>query len=92
MSLTKKQRKVFDFIRDSIHEYGICPSYQEIADRFDLKSKSGVHRLIIALEERGFVTRRPAGARTLQIAGDPGNPEKFPCPHCGKPIFTGKSS
>ncbi|MBM3928683.1 MAG: helix-turn-helix domain-containing protein, partial [Sphingomonadales bacterium] len=61
--LTKKQHELICFINDSLNESGVSPSFEEMKEALDLKSKSGVHRLISALEERGFLRRLPNRAR-----------------------------
>jgi len=65
--LTAKQRELLVFIHQRIRESGISPSFDEMKDALDLKSKSGIHRLITALEERGFLRRLPHRARALEI-------------------------
>jgi repressor LexA len=65
--LTAKQRELLMFIRDRLDESGISPSFDEMREALDLKSKSGVHRLISALEERGFIRRLPNRARALEV-------------------------
>jgi repressor LexA len=65
--LTAKQRELLMFIRDRLNESGISPSFDEMREALDLKSKSGVHRLISALEERGFIRRLPNRARALEV-------------------------
>jgi repressor LexA len=65
--LTAKQRELLMFIRDRLEENGISPSFDEMREALDLKSKSGVHRLISALEERGFIRRLPNRARALEV-------------------------
>jgi repressor LexA len=65
--LTAKQRELLLFIDDRLNESGISPSFDEMREALDLKSKSGVHRLIAALEERGFIRRLPNRARALQV-------------------------
>lgn len=65
--LTKKQHELLMFIHDRLAETGISPSFEEMKDALDLKSKSGVHRLISALEEREFIRRLPNRARALEI-------------------------
>ena len=66
--LTRKQLELLRFIRDRIAREGVPPSFEEMKDELNLKSKSGVHRLITALEERGFIHRMPHRARALEIA------------------------
>ena len=65
--LTAKQRELLLFIYRRLHENGISPSFDEMREALDLKSKSGVHRLISALEERGFIRRLPNRARALEV-------------------------
>lgn len=65
--LTRKQHELICFINDRLDETGVSPSFEEMKDALDLKSKSGVHRLISALEERGFLRRLPNRARALEV-------------------------
>lgn len=65
--LTRKQHELISFIQTRLEETGISPSFEEMKDALDLKSKSGVHRLISALEERGFIRRLPNRARALEV-------------------------
>ncbi|WP_447726412.1 transcriptional repressor LexA [Sphingomonas koreensis] len=65
--LTKKQHELICFIADRLNDTGVSPSFEEMKDALDLKSKSGVHRLISALEERGFLRRLPNRARALEV-------------------------
>ena len=65
--LTAKQHELIRFIQQKLEETGISPSFEEMKEALDLKSKSGVHRLISALEERGFIRRLPNRARALEI-------------------------
>ena len=65
--LTRKQHELICFISDRLEETGVSPSFEEMKEALDLKSKSGVHRLISALEERGFIRRLPNRARALEI-------------------------
>jgi len=65
--LTPKQRDLLMFIHRRIHDTGVSPSFDEMKDALELKSKSGVHRLITALEERGFIRRLPHRARALEV-------------------------
>jgi repressor LexA len=65
--LTAKQRELLIFIKQRLSETGISPSFDEMREALDLKSKSGVHRLISALEERGFIRRLPNRARALEV-------------------------
>ena len=65
--LTAKQRELLLFIDQRLKQDGISPSFDEMREALDLKSKSGVHRLISALEERGFIRRLPNRARALEV-------------------------
>ena len=71
--LTAKQHELLLFIQRKLEETGISPSFEEMKDALDLKSKSGVHRLISALEERGFLRRLPNRARALEVIRQPEN-------------------
>lgn len=65
--LTRKQHELLMFIHERIKETGVSPSFDEMKDALDLASKSGIHRLITALEERGFLRRLPHRARALEV-------------------------
>lgn len=65
--LTRKQAELLRFIQERLRESGVPPSFDEMKDALDLKSKSGIHRLIMALEERGFIRRLPNRARALEV-------------------------
>ena len=65
--LTKKQRELLLFINQRLTATGISPSFDEMKDALSLKSKSGIHRLVSGLEERGFVRRLPHRARALEV-------------------------
>ena len=65
--LTAKQHELLLFINKRLNESGVSPSFDEMREALDLKSKSGVHRLISALEERGFIRRLPNRARALEV-------------------------
>jgi repressor LexA len=65
--LTRKQHELLCFIHDRLAETGVSPSFEEMKEALDLKSKSGVHRLISALEERSFIRRLPNRARALEV-------------------------
>ena len=65
--LTRKQQELLLFIHERMKESGIPPSFDEMKDALDLASKSGIHRLITALEERGFIRRLPNRARALEV-------------------------
>jgi repressor LexA len=71
--LTRKQYELLMFIHERIRETGVPPSFDEMKDALDLKSKSGIHRLITALEERGFLRRMEKRARALEITRLPDN-------------------
>lgn len=82
--LTRKQHELLLFIHERMKESGIPPSFDEMKDALDLASKSGIHRLITALEERGFIRRLPNRARALEVLRLPdsiapglGGPRKF---------------
>ncbi|MBU2962161.1 transcriptional repressor LexA [Citreicella sp. C3M06] len=65
--LTKKQLDLLDFINKRLQRDGVPPSFDEMKEALDLRSKSGIHRLITALEERGFIRRLPHRARAIEI-------------------------
>jgi repressor LexA len=65
--LTRKQYELLMYIQSRIKETGVSPSFDEMKEALDLKSKSGIHRLITALEERGFIRRLPHRARALEV-------------------------
>ena len=71
--LTAKQHELLLFIQRKLEETGISPSFEDMKEALDLKSKSGVHRLISALEERGFIRRLPNRARALEVLREPEN-------------------
>ncbi len=71
--LTRKQYELLMFIHERVRETGIPPSFDEMKDALDLRSKSGIHRLITALEERGFLRRMEKRARALEIIKLPDN-------------------
>jgi len=73
--LTQKQKDLLMFINDRLNETGVPPSFDEMKDALSLKSKSGIHRLITALEERGFIRRLPHRARALDVLKLPGDNE-----------------
>jgi repressor LexA len=70
--LTQKQKDLLVFINARLQETGVPPSFDEMKDALSLKSKSGIHRLITALEERGFIRRLPHRARALEVLRMPG--------------------
>ncbi|MDR2857083.1 MAG: transcriptional repressor LexA [Novosphingobium sp.] len=69
--LTRKQHELIRFIQTRLEDTGVSPSFEEMKEALDLKSKSGVHRLISALEERGFIRRLPNRARALEVLRQP---------------------
>ncbi len=76
--LTRKQQLLLQFIHERMQAEGVPPSFDEMKDALELKSKSGIHRLITALEERGFIRRLPNRARALEVIKMPeawGTPE-----------------
>lgn len=80
--LTRKQHELICFIEDRLADTGVSPSFEEMKDALELKSKSGVHRLISALEERGYLRRLPNRARALEVIKAPerGPEAKRPAP------------
>jgi len=72
--LTVKQRELLQYIHDRVSETGVSPSFDEMREALELKSKSGVHRLISALEERAFIRRLPNRARALEVLRMPDQP------------------
>lgn len=74
--LTRKQLELLDFIKQRMDRDGVPPSFDEMKDALDLRSKSGIHRLITALEERGFIRRLAHRARALEIIKLPEAMEK----------------
>ncbi|HEY1146632.1 MAG TPA: transcriptional repressor LexA [Allosphingosinicella sp.] len=78
--LTRKQHELLCFIHDRLAESGVSPSFEEMKEALDLKSKSGVHRLISALEERGFIRRLANRARALEVLRMPDQAGKTPQP------------
>jgi repressor LexA len=86
--LTRKQHELLVFIDAHLKKTGYSPSFEEMKDALDLKSKSGIHRLISALEERGFLRRRRHRARALEVVRLPGDPMpevEAPVPVAGAP-------
>ncbi len=76
--LTKKQLELLDFINKRMQRDGVPPSFDEMKEALDLRSKSGIHRLITALEERGFIRRLAHRARAIEIVKLPEALEKAP--------------
>lgn len=77
--LTSKQRELLDFIETRLEDNGVSPSFEEMKEALGLRSKSGIHRLISALEERGFLQRLPNRARALKVVREGAAP-KPPAP------------
>ncbi len=71
--LTQKQKELLLYIHERMQETGVPPSFDEMKDALDLKSKSGIHRLIMALVERGFIRRLPHRARAIEVIRLPEN-------------------
>src|ERR1700690_1231502 len=65
--LTKKQSELLRFIHERLQDAGVPPSFDEMKEALDLRSKSGIHRLIMALEERGFIRRVANRARAIEV-------------------------
>lgn len=78
--LTRKQYELLMFIDQRLRASGISPSFDEMKDALDLKSKSGIHRLITGLEERGFIRRLAHRARALEVVKLPENVDALPAP------------
>jgi repressor LexA len=78
--LTRKQMELLSFINQRMKESGIPPSFDEMKEALDLASKSGIHRLITALEERGFIRRLPNRARALEVIRLPESLAPAPVP------------
>ncbi len=76
--LTRKQLDLLRFIQERMQESGVPPSFDEMKDALDLKSKSGIHRLITALEERGFLRRLPNRARAIEVIRMPESLGRMP--------------
>jgi repressor LexA len=86
--LTKKQHELLVFIQQRLSEGGVSPSFEEMKDALGLKSKSGIHRLISGLEERGFIRRLAHRARALEILRLPDSPATPPSSPGGKVKFS----
>jgi len=87
--LTRKQHELLMFIHERIKETGVSPSFDEMKEALDLASKSGIHRLITALEERGFLRRLPHRARALEVVKLP-QQATMAAPPKGRALFTPK--
>jgi repressor LexA len=91
--LTKKQHQLLIFIRDRLARDGVAPSFDEMKEALKLQSKSGIHRLIMALEERGFLRRLPHRARALEVIKLPENaPERPAAAGFAPNVITGNFS
>ena len=92
--LTRKQHELICFIADRLAETGVSPSFEEMKEALDLKSKSGVHRLISALEEREFIRRLPNRARALEVLRMPerGEAKKPASPKNTAPVASTSST
>ena len=93
--LTRKQHELLVFINDRLGDDGVPPSFDEMKDALGLRSKSGIHRLVSALEERGFIRRLPHRARALEVlklheSSVPPAAEREEDPGIIRPEFTGK--
>jgi len=86
--LTRKQHELLTFIQNRLDQSGISPSFEEMKDALDLKSKSGVHRLISALEERGFIRRLANRARALEVIREPDTASPRSAPRAPAPAPT----
>jgi len=84
--LTAKQRELLLFIDNRLNQSGISPSFDEMREALELKSKSGVHRLISALEERGFIRRLPNRARALEVVKLPESRPATPANVNARPV------
>ena len=71
--LTQRQHQLLQFIQGYLSNHGVPPSFEEMRDALKLKSKSGIHRLITGLEERGYIRRLPYRARALEVSRMPAN-------------------
>ena len=87
--LTKKQYELLMYIDHSLRESGVSPSFDEMKDALDLKSKSGIHRLITGLEERGFIRRLPHRARALEVIKLPENAQNSTAPTYAPNVIKG---
>ena len=81
--LTRKQFELLRFINERLKEAGVPPSFDEMKDALDLRSKSGIHRLITALEERGFIRRLPNRARAIEVIKLPDSVNQHSAPRRG---------
>lgn len=70
LGLTKQMSAVLQFIKTRIEDTGVSPSYDEIRDAMGLSSKSGIHRLVTSLEDRGYIVRKYGGVRSIHLVED----------------------
>jgi repressor LexA len=82
--LTHKQYELLVFVHERLKESGVPPSFDEMKDALDLRSKSGIHRLIKALEERGFIRRLPNRARAIEVIRLPDSMQQQPAVAVGR--------
>src|ERR1700746_1573174 len=90
--LTRKQRELLLFINQRLTATGVSPSFDEMKDALNLKSKSGIHRLVSGLEERGFIRRLPHRARALEVVKLPEESAAWPATERGRfspPVIRG---
>ena len=90
--LTNKQYELLIFINDSLIKSGVCPSFDEMKEALDLKSKSGIHRLITGLVERRFIRRLPHRARALEVLKLPENSKYAETPSFAPNVIKGNFS
>lgn len=90
--LTRKQYELLSFINKRLDDTGVSPSFDEMKDALSLKSKSGIHRLITGLEERGFIRRLPHRARALEVVKLPDNMGGGPKGNVVRPDFKASPS
>lgn len=90
--LTRKQHELLLFIQARLREGGISPSFDEMKDALNLRSKSGIHRLITGLEERGFIRRLPHRARALEVLRLPEGMETPPPAPAPPPVIAGAAA
>ena len=86
--LTPKQYELLTYIDRHLRQTGFSPSFEDMKEALQLKSKSGIHRLILALEERGFINRRPNRARAIEVLRMPGNAAEHPSAGETTPSFS----
>ena len=86
--LTQKQKQLLVFIHERMQEAGVPPSFDEMKDALELKSKSGIHRLITALVERGFIRRLPHRARAIEVIKLPDDAANVTVPAAARTGFT----